>query len=92
MDSAMAMMFFIFLAIVIGFLALLWAIWKVQTRHKHDWKEQGRRFVPGLVDKGGEVWGRMADRDDVIYGYTEVTYKCVCGHYLNRRVIGKING
>lgn len=60
-------------------------------RHKHRGTEIGRRFVPGIIEAGGSVRG-FAD-DKVIYGYTEITYKCSeCGIYFNNRIVGRING
>lgn len=76
--------------IVLGLICLGIAVWRAQTpKHKHWGTETGRRYVPGMLETGGKGCGFISD--DMIYGYTEITYKCECGHYWNQRVVGRIN-
>lgn len=73
-----------------GLVYIGYAILGAQTpKHKCWGTETGRRYIPGIMETGGDVKGFPAD--EIVYGYTEVTYKCECGSYWNDRVVGKIN-
>jgi hypothetical protein len=68
-----------------------WYTWH-RERHRCQGVETGRRYLPGIVERGGKVWGWMAENEEILYGYTEITYKCSeCGKHFNKRVVGKIN-
>jgi hypothetical protein len=65
-------------------------MWFFKKPHRCRGHETGRRFVPGMIETGGSARGFVDDA--MIYGYTEITYKCEeCGKYFNNRVTGKIN-
>jgi hypothetical protein len=62
-----------------------------KTKHHCRGHETGRRYMPGIMETGGKARGFVDER--MIYGYTEITYKCDgCGRYFNNTVVGKING
>jgi hypothetical protein len=67
-----------------------YAVWKHQkNKHVCRGSETGRRFVPGIAETGG-TW-RGSVNPLILYGYTEVTYKCSeCSAPFVNRYIGKI--
>jgi hypothetical protein len=77
--------------LIVGTVAL--AFWDIRRKrppkHQHMGSETGRRYMPGMMETGGSSSGFVDD--EMIYGYTEITYKCECGHYWNQRIVGRIN-
>ena len=61
----------------------------VRLFHRHRWEDVGEpRFVPGVMDRGGEVSGGVGDK--VVYGYTEIPQRCVeCGKPRVASIVGR---
>lgn len=58
------------------------------NRHKHTWKITGKRFVPGLLETGGNFKGHV--HDEVIYGYTTISAVCTeCGQPTTWMITGQ---
>jgi len=68
-----------------------WIWWPFKPPHKHRGKETGRRYVSSIFERAREFEAKGFVNDNMLYGYTEITYKCnECGAYFINRYVGKI--